>query len=80
MVVRPTEPCPPEKLNRASLWLVIVTHLVSSRARPVAPCDPASGSRTGGALLRRLGAGRDGSAGLVLAYEAFQACYHHVVV
>ncbi len=48
-----------------------VTQLVwrsaSRPVRPVAPLDPASGSRTGGAL-RRMG----GSAGLVLVYEAFQ--------
>ena len=71
MVVRSTEPCPPEKPNR-------VRHAASpSRTSclrghvPLAPCDPASaarsdaasdpasGSRTGGAV-RRCGEGRYG--------------------
>ena len=38
----------------------------TTRPRPGAPCDPASGSRTGGAL-RRLGEGAMERAGLVLA-------------
>ncbi|MHB8290201.1 MAG: hypothetical protein ACYDEY_13400 [Acidimicrobiales bacterium] len=42
-----------------------------SRPRPAAPSDPASGSRTGGALLR-LGEGVAESAGLVVGYGAFQ--------
>ena len=39
---------------------------------PVAPCDPASGSRTGGALRRAGGAAAVESTGLVLVYNTFQ--------
>ena len=46
---------------------------VSTPSRPVARCDPAGGSRTGGAL-RRVGGGDAESAGLMLADGAFQGC------
>ncbi len=56
------------------MWLVCLTSRVAPTPRiPFAPCDPASGSRTGGATLRRVG-GRvvEEFAGLVLADEACQ--------
>ena len=56
MVVRPTALCQPEKLNGCCHTAGLTTHPVSQRdPAPLAPLDPASGSRTGGAL--RGGAG-----------------------
>ena len=51
MVVRPTALCQPEKLNGCCHTAGLTTHPVSQRdPAPLAPLDPASGSRTGGAL------------------------------
>ena len=63
MAVRPTEPCSPEKLSRvrhtAGPSRMSCLRELALRC-PVAPGDPASGSRTGGAVRRRGGRGRDG--------------------
>ena len=56
-----TEPCSPEKLNPVPHTAGLITSRVASHAHvPLAPCDPASGSRTGGALRRRAGEGGAG--------------------
>jgi hypothetical protein len=57
-----------QRVHRASS----VSHELAMRC-PVAPFDPASDSRSGGAL-RRVGGGTREDTGLVLAYEAFQGC------
>ncbi len=68
--VRSTELCPPEKLNRVAHTAGVTTHPVCTTRPtprvPLAPCDPASGSRTGGAL-RGGGEGAREGTGLVLA-------------
>ncbi len=46
--------------------------VVPSSRRPGAPCDPASGSLTGGARCGWGGKGAMESDGLVFAYEAYQ--------
>ncbi len=57
--VRSTELCPPEKLKRVSHTTGPLRISCATHARvPPAPCDPASGSRTGGALRRGRGGSR----------------------